>query len=584
MKPLIIIGSGGVGRETMLIVQAINRLKPTWDLKGFIDDYVPVGTEVNGVAILGSLDYLKNCHEDTYVVCAIANYEIKRKIISTIKVTYPNIKFATLIHPDVDLNSFIKIGEGCIIYQHVVLTVDIKIGDHVIICASTGVGHDSVIKDFCNVLWNCNVSGHVTIEEGCLIGSGSTIIQGLRVGPCTKVGAGSVVLKSIGYGHCTVVGTPARAVRRRIVKRVLYITTLSRTVNAFLVPHIMMLLDQGYLVDIACHVDQSLDSLLMEREVNVYHLPFTRNPFDWNNLKAFQQLKKVQKTNHYDIIHVHTPIAALYGRLLKLKFKDLKTIYTVHGFHFHEGGSFSGWMLYYPIEKVMARFTDTIITINDEDYERAQQFGISSVYKVNGVGISCESYKTHLFEGQQLREAFGLNPDDFVILMIAELNKNKNHAQLIEAIEVLKKRGKHVKVLCAGEGGLESQLRKQIQEKNLTEEISLLGYRTDISELIAMCDIGILLSYREGLPRNIMELMAAGKPVVGTNIRGIRDLIIDGKNGYIVPVGDAVATADQIEKFIDDKSLLYTFGKQALQEVEKYKMDVVLEQLKPIIG
>ena len=582
MKPLLIIGAGGVGREATLIVEAINRVHPTWDLLGFIDDFTAVGTEYNGVSVLGPLDILTQYKEPIYAVCAIANYTVKKKIIMKIKEFYPWVKFAKLIHPKVDLNPFMSIGEGCIIYQQVMMTVDVMLGDHVIVCASTGIGHDSVIKDYCDILWNCNISGHVTLEEGCFIGSGATIIQGLKIGPQTKVGAGSVVLKST-YGYCTVVGVPAKVVRGKKMKKILYVTTVSRTVNAFLVPHIMMLLDQGYLVDIACCVDQEVNDILLNRGVEVYDLPFTRNPLDLRNLKAFKKLSKIQKENRYETVHVHTPIAALYGRLLKLKYHTLKTVYTVHGFHFHQGGSLSGWLMYYPIEWVMAKFTDQLITINDEDFERGKRLGARATYKVNGVGVTVSDYQLRDYEAKFNRYKYDLAKDDFVILMIAEVNKNKNHQQMIQAVELLKQRGKSVKVLCAGEGSLFDEVVAEVEKRGLSDSIHMLGYRTDIKELIGVSDIGILLSYREGLPRNIMELMACGKPVIGTNIRGIRDLVIDGETGFLVPVGDAVTTANCIEKLMSDAELVSVMGVRALEEVEKYNVESVVGELKKIL-
>ena len=582
MKPLLIIGAGGVGREATLIVEAINRVHPTWDLLGFIDDFTAVGTEYNGISVLGPLDILTQYKEPIYVVCAIANYTVKKKIIMKIKEFYPWVKFAKLIHPKVDLNPFMSIGEGCIIYQHVMMTVDVILGDHVIVCASTGIGHDSVIKDYCDILWNCNISGHVTLEEGCFIGSGATIIQGLKIGPQTKVGAGSVVLKST-YGYCTVVGVPAKVVRGKKMKKILYVTTVSRTVNAFLVPHIMMLLDQGYLVDIACCVDQEVNDILLNRGVEVYDLPFTRNPLDLRNLKAFKKLSKIQKENRYETVHVHTPIAALYGRLLKLKYHTLKTVYTVHGFHFHQGGSLSGWLMYYPIEWVMAKFTDQLITINDEDFERGKRLGVRATYKVNGVGVTVSDYQLRDYEAKFNRYKYDLAKDDFVILMIAEVNKNKNHHQMIQAVELLKQRGKSVKVLCAGEGSLFAEVVAEVEKRGLSDCIQMLGYRTDIKELIGVSDIGILLSYREGLPRNIMELMACGKPVIGTNIRGIRDLVIDGETGFLVPVGDAVTTANCIEKLMSNAELVSVMGVRALEEVEKYNVESVVGELKKIL-
>ncbi len=160
------------------------------------------------------------------------------------------------------------------------------------------------------------------------------------------------------------------------MKKILYVTTVSRTINAFLIPHINMLLDKGYTVDCACSIDKEVDVELINKDINIYNIPFSRNPLHPKNYKAFKELIKIQEKNNYDIIHVHTPVASVYGRLLKLKFPNIKTIYTVHGFHFHKGAPFINWAIYYPIEKIMSKFTDEIITINKEDYEMAITFDI----------------------------------------------------------------------------------------------------------------------------------------------------------------------------------------------------------------
>ena len=129
------------------------------------------------------------------------------------------------------------------------------------------------------------------------------------------------------------------------MKKALYITTLSRTINAFLIPHIEMLLENGYEVDCACAIDQKIDNTLLDKGVRIFDVPFSRSPLRINNLKAFIKLKELQRINDYDIVHVHTPIAAIYGRLLKLSFPTLRTIYTAHGYHFLIGGSKLGWLL-----------------------------------------------------------------------------------------------------------------------------------------------------------------------------------------------------------------------------------------------
>lgn len=363
------------------------------------------------------------------------------------------------------------------------------------------------------------------------------------------------------------------------MKKVLYITTISRTINAFLIPHIEKLIDEGYEVDCACNIDKEVDERLIKKGVEIYDIPFSRNPLNPKNIKAYKILAKIVKEKQYDIVHVHTPVASVYGRLLKLKFKNLKTIYTVHGFHFFKGAPKINWMIYYPIEKIMAKFTDVIITINEEDFNRAKTFNIKETYKIDGVGIDLNQYNKDLFDRDKERERLNLEKDDFVILMIAEVNKNKNHIQIINAVEKLIKQGQKVKLLCAGDGVLFDEVSKLVKDRGLDQNIKMLGFRTDINELIAACDIGVLMSYREGLPRNIMELMAYGKPVVGTNIRGIRDLVSDGENGFLVDVGDIDGTVSAIELLYKDKKRLNLMSEKAYIAIKDYSIENVVYKL-----
>ena len=211
MKDLIIIGVGGVGREAALIAEEINEQSQEWNILGFVDDNESVqNTYINGYPVLGKSQYLQNYKEEVYVFCGISNYKVKNKIISKLKEN-KNIKFATLIHPSVKLNKHIKIGEGCIIYQNVIMTVNIEIGDHVIISPKCGIGHDSKIHDYVTLLWNVNVSGNVDIKEGATMGSGSTVIQGLTIGKGSFVGAGACVIRDV-EDNKTAVGVPTRYV------------------------------------------------------------------------------------------------------------------------------------------------------------------------------------------------------------------------------------------------------------------------------------------------------------------------------------------------------------------------------------
>lgn len=362
------------------------------------------------------------------------------------------------------------------------------------------------------------------------------------------------------------------------MKKVLYITTVSSTINAFLIPHIEMLVKNGYKVDCAFSVNKDLDDNLVELGVRQYDIPFSRNPLSFGNLKAFKKLINIQKENKYDIVHVHTPIASIYGRMLKLRFRKLKTIYTAHGYHFLRGGSKRGWIIYYPIEKIMAKLTDVTININSEDYEITKnKIKPKKSYFVKGVGIDLEQYKALSKEEQdKKRKELGINEDDFVVIMIAELNENKNQIQLIKAVEKIKEECPKLKVLFVGEGDKLKELKIEAKNRGVEEKLKFLGFRTDVNELINISDIGALLSYREGLPRNIMELMANGKKVIATNIRGSRDLICNVNIGTLVDVGDYKATSKAIEG--------YYYNKESVDEVNSIYQkvsDKVLKEIEP---
>ena len=361
------------------------------------------------------------------------------------------------------------------------------------------------------------------------------------------------------------------------MKKVLYVTTVSRTINAFLIPHINMLLDNGYEVHCACSIDKPVDKELQRRGVKIFEVPFSRNPLGIGNIKAFIKLEELQRINDYDIVHVHTPIAAIYGRLLKLNFPSLRIIYTAHGYHFLKGGSKLGWIIYYPIEKIMAKFTDVTININKEDYEiTKEKLKPKKCYLLNGVGLDLDKYKKlSSKEIQEKRKEFGIKDKDFVVLMIAEINKNKNHIQLINAMDILKDKYPNIKVLCIGDGTLKESLEKQIILRNLQNNIFMLGYRLDVNKLINISDIGILLSHREGLPRNIMEFMACGRKVIATDIRGCRDIVCNYNVGTLVKVGDYEETARAIEKYyiLNNKSF------EVSEEIKKYDIETINSEL-----
>lgn len=593
MKDLVIIGAGGFGREVAWLVDDINEVNKEWNLLGFIDDNEENhGNELNGYKILGGFKYLNN-KDNIYYVCAVGNAKTRKKIVEE-KCSQYNIKPATLIHPSVIMSKeYNEIGEGCIICAGSIITVNARISNHIIINLDCTIGHDVVMNDYITVYPSVNISGNCNIGETSEIGTGTQIIQGKSIGDSTIIGAGSVVVKNI-EGNCTAVGVPAKIIKsnnkEKLItnKKVLYITTVSRTVNAFLIPHIEMLLENGYSVDIACSIDKEIDKGLIEKGVRVFEVPFSRSPLSIGNFKAFKELIKIQKENQYGIVHVHTPIASIFGRLLKVKFPKLKTIYTAHGYHFLKGGSKAGWLLYYPIEKVMAKFTDVTININSEDYEITKsKLKPKKSYLVKGVGLDLNSYKTLSYEKQKRKkQELNIKDEDFVVIMIAELNENKNQIQLIKAIELLKEDCPRLKVMFVGEGDKLNELKQEALARGVRDKVLFLGFRNDVNELINISDIGTLLSYREGLPRNIMELMANGKKVIATDIRGCRDLVCNENVGQLVKVGDFQATARAIKEYYYMKEIMLEVAatyessdEEIVREIEPYDVVNVNKEL-----
>lgn len=212
MKDLVIIGAGGSGREIAFLAKEIvfnYSDKEFLHLVGFVDDNpLSQNSIIDGTPVIGKIEDLLNIKKETYVICSIANCNVKRSIIKKIKQN-PFLKFATLVHPTVILSKTVKLGEGCIVYPYSVMTVDIEIGNHVLIGPKTGVGHGTKIEDYCSLLWNVNISGDVTIEEAAFIGTNATVLQGLKIGTNSTIGAGAVVTKDI-PSYLLAVGVPAK--------------------------------------------------------------------------------------------------------------------------------------------------------------------------------------------------------------------------------------------------------------------------------------------------------------------------------------------------------------------------------------
>lgn len=366
------------------------------------------------------------------------------------------------------------------------------------------------------------------------------------------------------------------------MKKILYVTTIGATINAFLVPHIKHLIENGYKVDIATNVDVDINKELLDFGVRVFDIPFQRDPLSTMNKVAYNEIRTLQDKEKYDIVHVHTPVASFVTRLALKNYKDIKMVYTCHGFHFYKGGSLLNWILFYPIERIAAKWTNHLITINSEDFKVASKFKLRNngqVSKIYGVGIEKEKYVVENFDKSSYRKSLGFSEDDFIILVLAELNKNKNHIQLIKAMSLLKDKYPNIKAIFAGTGPLEDEIKNKIKENGLEEKISLLGWRNDVKELINSSDLIGLFSKREGLGKCLLEAMICGKCVIATNTRGPRELIEQDINGFMFEVDDIESTTKSIEKIYINNNLRSQFEKKVVNTANKYLLGNVLKKL-----
>ncbi len=362
--------------------------------------------------------------------------------------------------------------------------------------------------------------------------------------------------------------------------KILYVTTIGGTMN-FFNTFIRQLLDGGHTVHIATNeYGSEVPACYRDWGCTVHPIDTSRSAFSTGNLKAIGQLKALVAQENYDLVHCHTPLAAMCTRLAcrKARKTGTKVVYTAHGFHFFKGAPLLNWLLYYPIEKICARFTDVLITINTEDYAFAQKkMGVGRVDYVPGVGIESDKFSKVTVEKEAKRKELGIPEDATLLLSVGELNENKNHETVIRAIA-----GLDVYYLIAGKGDLQAHLQSVIDELGLNDRVRLLGFRTDVAELYQAVDIFSLPSFREGLNVSVMEAMSAGLPCVIGKIRGNVDLIDAGRGGYLHAPADVQGAALAIEKLASDPALRQQMGAYNREKVKCFGYDVVEQKLNKI--
>lgn len=366
------------------------------------------------------------------------------------------------------------------------------------------------------------------------------------------------------------------------MKKVLFVATVVKThIMEFHIPYLKMFKEMGWETAVAARNDYEnpTDCVIPYCDA-YYNIPFERNPLKPGNLKAYTKLKKVIDAGGYDIIHCHTPVGAMLTRLAakQARKNGTKVFYTAHGFHFYKGAPAINWLLYYPVEKWLSRYTDVLITINKEDYERAKTFKAGRVCYVPGVSIDLKKFATsdelHKEKRSWLCKEFDIPEDAMILLSVGEVNKNKNHRVVIEALGKLKR--KDIYYVICGRGPLRDAYVSLAEQLNIGKQVILTGYRTDVADFYKAADVFVFPSFREGLPVSVMEAMASGLPIIATSIRGSSDIVKESINGKLLKPDDVDGFANVIEAF-RNKELLNSIAKTNAQEAGKYDLNAVIK-------
>lgn len=362
-------------------------------------------------------------------------------------------------------------------------------------------------------------------------------------------------------------------------KKIMMIATTDNMIWQFLIPHIKYLQANGNTVECVCaKTGFWFDELKTKYGFTMHEIDFARSPFKFKNFKSYKQLVKLQKANNYDLIYCQQPVGGLMGRLLGKKF-HIPVIYTAHGFHFIKGGNPIKNCLFKAVEKYLAKYTDCLITINQDDFEACQNWKAKQKYKISGIGFDVTKYDNQPFDVQEFKKSLGIK-DEFVVLTVAEFSKGKNYPTMLKAIAELK--DENVKFLVCGRGKECEKIKKLIDKLEIQDKVELLGYRKDINKIMQVSNVFFLPSLREGLCLSIIEAMNYGLPVLTSKVRGCKDLVINNKNGYLADAMDYKEYARLIKKLMKDKKVCERISKNNKLSAEQYSITNVIAQLENI--
>lgn len=312
------------------------------------------------------------------------------------------------------------------------------------------------------------------------------------------------------------------------VRKVIFVANTARFFVMFEQNNIRLLQSMGYEIHCASNFEQERDvdakNILQQLNVTIHQIDIARSPFSMRNLNAYRQLKALMQQEQFDLVDCHTPMGGVLARLAAKATKTAPVLYTAHGFHFYKGCPLQNRLIYETIERWLARYTDGLITINEEDYQAAKSFHLrGKAYKIPGVGIDVKGIHDLKVDRAQKRRELGVPEDAFVMLSVGDLNANKNHSTAIKAFAKADIPNSYY--LICGEGELRNELGSLAEKLGVSQRIRLLGFRNDVREILKASDLFVFPSFREGLSVALLEAASAGITCVASNIRGNVDLL-----------------------------------------------------------
>lgn len=333
-------------------------------------------------------------------------------------------------------------------------------------------------------------------------------------------------------------------------KKVLMLAAKANMIQQFNHRNIKILQNLGYEVHVATNMvdfgsmsaeeNERFKQWMIENVVIAHQVDFERRMGSLKgNLRSTRQLRRIFRDNDFAFIHVHSPLGSILGRLVARKF-GVPVIYTAHGFHFFKGGSKSSWLIFYPLEWFFSFITDTLITINNEDYALAKKhMHAKNIVKINGIGVDVEKAwrvtdEEKMIARKKIRKELNIPDDAFVMSSIGELSERKNHKVVLEALRNLKvKQREKIYYIIAGVGENDAMLTELAESFSFSEHFKLLGYRSDIHNINYASDVSVFPSLREGLGIAGLDASVDGTFLLATNKGGVLDYVRDGINGYL---------------------------------------------------